>query len=272
MCAALGVLLSGCSESKLDFGGTLDSAVKKLISPRRTPQQYMLTAVSDPDADARRTAVAWVAKSKKRNEEWAIKGLIAISLLESDAQTRCVAVRALADTGDPRAAETCLRILNHENEPPAEVRPPTADCRWEAAASLARLSSSSRIPDDQSEAVREALLEHLRTDESRNVRIECARGLAWYVHEDSVRGLIDALRDVDFAVQHQCEMSLVRLTGVTHDCVFVSWDEWFKANESALFARAGTIPESRRPPYQSSTGKMLHNAKQVWEWIVPPRK
>lgn len=269
----LAVLTStGCSETKFNFGESLDSTVKKILQPKRTPQQYMLVAVSDPDADARRAAVAKVVQSKKRNEEWAIKGLIAIATLETDPQTRCVAVRALAETGDARAIETCLKILNFEDQPKAEIRPPDADCRWEAASTLGRASVEKRLNDGDIAPVRDTLLNHLKRDESRQVRIVCARGLAGHQHPESVRGLIDALRDADFAVEHQAEESLVVLTGVTHNCVFAAWDDWHKANEANLFANAGAIPDSRKPPYSTKSGKFMYDAKQVWEWIVPPKK
>jgi hypothetical protein len=35
-----------------------------------------------------------------------------------------VALRALARTGDPRAVETALKILNYQSYPPQEVWPP----------------------------------------------------------------------------------------------------------------------------------------------------
>ena len=69
-------LVAGCGQGGFDVA--LDDAVKKVFTPRRTPQQYMLIAVSDADPDLRRKAVSKVAQSKKRDEEWAIKGFVAI--------------------------------------------------------------------------------------------------------------------------------------------------------------------------------------------------
>jgi hypothetical protein len=116
----------------------LDAGFRRLFTPQRTPQQYMLIAVSSEDADARRDAVTQIARSKQSKAEWAIKGFVAIAQLESDPQARCVAIRALARTGDPRAVETVLKILNHREYPPQEVWPPDALCLHDAATTSRR--------------------------------------------------------------------------------------------------------------------------------------
>ena len=108
--------------------------------------------------ESRRDAVAEISKSKDYDREWAIKGFVAIALLESDEQTRCVAIRALARTGDPRATETTLTILNVDEYKPEEVWPPTALVRWDACVALADLSAAGQVPAEQRERVRETLM------------------------------------------------------------------------------------------------------------------
>lgn len=256
----------------MDLDASFDQAIKKIFTPKRTPQQYLLVAVSDSDADRRREAVVKVAESKKRDQEWALKGFIAMSMLESDPQTRCIAIRALSGSDDPRAAEVLLKILNYQNEPPAEIRPPTAVCAWEAAAALASLSARGVIPQDKREHARETFERLLESHRERHVRISSARGLGFYQQNESVEALIAALRDRDFAVVHTCEEALVRLTGHTENCVAHAWEEWYKQNKDNVFAHAGEIPESRRKPYATRWGKFLHNTKQIGEWLIPSSK
>ena len=271
VCASAVLITSGCGGNESKFDATLDAAVKKLFKPRRTPQQYMLIAVSDPDPDLRRDAVAKVAKSKKFQQEWAIKGFIVIALLESDPQARCVAIRALGCTGDRRAVETCLKILNYRRHPAAEVRPPNDLCRWDATAALAELTAGS-LPEDLRGEALETFLERLRVDPDRHVRIAAARGLQRFPDEVAIRALIEGLRDEDFAVVHECESSLAWLTGVTHECDPYGWEQWLEANRESVFANGGTLPDSRKPPYDTWWGKLKHNTKQLFQWAFPGAK
>lgn len=262
--------LAGCAQGSFD--AALDRAVKGLFKPRRTPQQELLLAVSSEDPDARRDAVARIAASKDYNRDWAIKGYVAIALLESNAQTRCVAIRALARTGDPRAVETALKILNYEDYPAQEVWPPLPICRWDAAEALADLSARRAVPETYRPAVLETLRKTLRTDSERHARIAAARGLGCYPDESAVDALVRGLRDADFAVVHQCEDALVRLTGHTHDCDPAAWNEWVAAHRENLFADAGYVPESRRPPYANGWEKAAYETKEFLIWLWPGTK
>jgi hypothetical protein len=270
--SGVGLLLaSGCSGKEFKFDATLDAAVKKIFKPRHTPQQYMIIAVSDADPDLRRDAVVRVAESKKHDQEWAIKGFIAIALLESDPQARCVAVRALGRSGDERAVETCLKILNYREHPPAEVRPPDDLCRWDATVALAELAAGPLTEDQQGEVLA-TFLERLRGDPDRHVRIAAAQGLRNFSEQEAVRGLIAGLRDEDFAVVHECENSLAWLTGVTHDCDPYRWEQWLEENQEGAFARGGELPESRQPPYKGRWSKFAYQTKQFFQWIFPGSK
>lgn len=264
------LLLAGCGENAV--GKKLDVGFKKLFEPKKTPQQYMLVAVSSEDPDARRDAVARISQSKLYNKEWAIKGFVAIALLESEAQTRCVAMRALARTGDPRATETALKILNAGDYPPQDVWPPVAIVRWDATAALADLSANGQVPAEYRDPVLQTLLAQLRHDTDRHARIAAARGLAYYPDEETVTTLIGGLRDDDFAVAHQCEESLVALTGRTHNSDATAWQEWLDENEGDLFAHAGEIPESRQPPYHNRFEKTIYDTKELARWLWPGSK
>lgn len=259
------LLNSGCSDAQID------ASFQKIIKPRRSPQQWMIIAVTDDDPDHRREATAKVAESKKFDQEWAIKGFMTIALLESDPQTRCVAVRALGQTDDRRAAETCLKILNFEKHPPAEVRPPDDICRWDATEVLANHAERS-IPDDLRDEMLETFLDRLSGDPSRFARLAAARGLKNFQNLKSIYGLIDGLRDEDFAVAYECEDSLAWLTGVTHECDPFRWEQWVEEHQSDAFANAGTLPEGRKPPYSGRWGKAAYETKQWMRIIVPASK
>jgi len=273
--SSVGVLLfvlAGCSEHMTKIDARLDEAAQKLLAPRKTPQQYMILAVSSEDPDVRRDAVARISASRQYAQDWAIKGFVAIACLDNDPQTRCVAIRALARTGDPRAAETILKILNYRDYPAHEVRPPDDLSRWDATVGLADLLLGGRVPDEYRAAAHKTLRDRLHLDSDRHVRIAAARGLAADASVETVRTLIDGLRDEDYAVVHQCEDSLVRLTGQTHDADPAAWQAWYEENRTELFAHAGEIPESRRPPYRNDFEKAVHNARELVRWLWPGAK
>lgn len=263
------VLLAGCAQGSFD--SSLDAGVKSLFSARRTPQQYMILAVSSDDPDVRRDSVEKIAKSKKYNEEWAIKGFAAIALLETNEQTRCIAIRALARTGDPRAVDAALKVLNYEDHP-REVQPPVAVVRSDAALALAELSERGQVPPERYDEVLATLIETLQLDRDRHARIAAARGLAVYFAESAVKTLIQGLRDEDFAVTYRCETSLIALTGHTHECNPVQWETWMTAHRDDLFAHAGEVPETRRPPYANKWQRAMFETKEFFTWLWPGAK
>lgn len=263
-------MLAGC-ESGGQPAVTLDSAFKKLFEPKRTPQQHMLLAVSDVDPDVRRDSVTQLATSDQADRDWAIKGYIAIATLESEPQARCVAIRALAKTRDGRAVEAILKILNHEDFPAADVRPPDAITRGDATLALAELSDGG-IPDEQKPKALATLLKRLAEDENREARVAAARGLAYYKSDEAIKALIEGLRDTQFAVAHECENSLVALTGQAHQCSPTAWAAWYEANSAQPFAQAGQIPDSRKKPYDSDFGKAVYDTRQFVDWMFPASK
>ncbi|MFN0134741.1 MAG: HEAT repeat domain-containing protein [Phycisphaerae bacterium] len=255
-------VLAGC-----DQGGN-----RKILDGNRSPGEYMIIAVTDPDPDVRREAVGRVARSRKADEEWAVDGFITIALLDSDTQARCVAVRGLEEGRDPRSIDALLKLLNHRNYKPEEVKPPAAVLRADASLALARLCESGMIVESQREPLAATFLNRLSSDEDRHVRIASARGLANFPGDETLRGLIAGLRDTDFAVVHRCEESLVRLTGVSHHCVAAEWERWYEENKGEPFVRAGQVPDSRKPPYSNKLGESWYKTKRFWRTIFPPQK
>lgn len=264
--------LTACKNGEFKLDAALDQGVQNILQPRRSAQQNMLVAVSDADADVRRDAVVKIAKSKQYKEDWAVKAFIAIACLENDEQTRCVAIRALARTNDARGAETMLKILNHTQHPPEEIYPPTNLVRWDATLALVELSAAGAVSAELLDQAEQTFIDRLANDPERHTRLAAARGLGSYRSRAAVDALIQGLRDGDFAVAYACEDSLVKLTGVTHSASASAWETWRDAHANDLFAQAGQIPESRRPPYTNAWGKMSHDTRDTLDWLWPEAK
>ena len=262
----IAAFITGCGDAQKN------NFIVNLFEPKRTPQQHMVVAFASPDPDTRRAALTKVAQSKQFNRDWAIHGYITITLLDTDPQARCVAIRALARTGDPRAVETMLKLLNYRQYPPEEIQPPGALCRWDATSALADLSAAGQVPEEYQDKACKTLIERLSSDKDRQVRTAAARGLGHYLTEESVRALINGLTDEGFVVAHQCEEALVRLTGYTHNCSAPAWEDWFESNRDDLFAHAGEVPEARQLPYNNRIEKVGYNVKRFVRWLVPERK
>lgn len=235
-------------------------------------RRAMEAAVTSKDPAVRREAVVRVAKGRHAADDWAISGYEALALLDEDPHVRCLALRALARTRSPRATDAALKILNHDDYPTGEVRPPDATTRADAALALADLSIAGVVTAQQRPAVVSTLLERLRTDKDKQTRAYAARGLGAFAQEDVVRALIAGISDPDFVVVHACEDSLVRLTGVTNRCNAGDWEKWFESNRNNVFAGAGSVPESRRPRYTNRFEQAGYEMSEWWDGFFPESK
>lgn len=247
----------------------LDRAVQKVFEPQLSAQQNMLVAVSAEDPDARRRAVTEISKSNLRNRDWAVRGFMAIALLETDPQTRCVALRALGRTRDPRGLETALKILNFNEHPAEQVWPPVDLVRWDATKLIADAAVAGRVPEDLHAEVRRTLLARLASDTDRHARREAARGLVCCPDVEVLAALVAGLRDQDFAVTHECECTLVTLTGETHHGNPFAWEQWLAEHHAAAFVKAGNVPESRQPPYRNGVEWVVYETQQLVQWLWP---
>ncbi len=212
-----------------------------------TPQEALTFALGDGPATERRAALLEVVSSRASDEAFAFDGYQTIASLDIDPQIRVIAIRALADGPEPAATDTLLAVLEWRNHPRAEVREPGDLARWEATRTLGLRVHQNITPIDRRD-VTEALLRRLQNDEDKQVRIAAAHALGAYVGDSVVVGLIQGLRDDDFAVTAACEQSLVAMTGVTHHCDAEAWTLWLESQGDQAFARAGETPEEREPP------------------------
>lgn len=249
----------------------MNSFIGRIFEPKRTPQQEMLIAFSSTDPDQRRESLTKVAESDAAHDEWAVSSYVTIALLDDDAQARCVALRALAQTDDPRAVDACVQVLNYRDYP-NDVRTPTSVCRWDAAEALADLASRGVVTEEQRDKTVQTFLTLLQLDTDWHARAAAARGLGNFPAREVVTALIRGLEDKEFSVVYECEESLVRLTGVTNNCNPLAWERWQMEHADDLFAHRGEVPESRQPPYSTRVGKAAYNMKEFWKWLVPERK
>lgn len=266
--AGVGVILAGCTDTNPGW------RMRRVFKPIRSPQESMRVALQSTDPDERREAVAEVADSRSFGAPWAIEGFAAIAQLESDASARCIAIRALARTGSPKAAQTMIDLLAARPPPdaPLTIRPADDLTRGDATLALAELSTHAAADAPWRAAAQALFLDQLRSDRNRAVRIAAARGLGEYRDAPVVAALINALRDRDFAVVHAAEASLVRLTGETHQCDPTRWQAWANAHQDRLFEGAGRIPESRRPPYDNRFEQAGYEVKQWFGSVFPSAK
>ncbi len=262
--AAFLLLPAGCQNKG-------DGEKRFALQPPRSAQDEMLRAVETNDPDVRRKSLARVSKSRSHDQDWAIEGYVAIALLESDSQSRSVALRGLDRTTDPRASETALKILNHKDYPPEQVTPPDGLVRADSLRLLADHVRAGHIPAGATDAVREAFIRHLRGDTHREARQASARGLAGCRHADALTALIGGLEDADFAVVYECENSLKILTGQALPPDAAAWREWASAHPADAFAEAR---DPAPPPNnaQARMEKMAHEFRLINEWLWPAEK
>lgn len=265
--ACLSLALTACQDPELDFN--LSDLKMELFEPKRPPRECMMTATSESDADTRREALVRVARSPEYAEPWAVDGYVTIALLETDSQTRCVAIRSLERIADDRAMETLLRVMSADGATSQPVRPTSDVCRADAALSVSRMLETGKVTDERRAAAGPILRKLLTGDSNAGVRRAAARGLGFIRDPENVSTLIAGLRDTEFSVVYECEDSLVRLTGVTQRTNAADWETWLEQNRDSLFAGAGNVPESRRSPYDGPFGKTMHDMKTTWDWLFP---
>lgn len=252
------------------------------LDRRPEPRQAMIVAMTERNPDVRREAAAQVSGSAAHREPWAVEGLSTMALLDSDAHTRCVAIRGLARGGDALAAGVLIRILAAPDSarsargadalPVADVRPAPPDVRWEAALGLGQLAQRDQIADADRAAVETALQSSLTQDRDRNVRIAAAEGLAHFPSEPSVQTLVAALGDPDFAVARQAEVSLATLTGVSHGVRQEAWLAWLSENRETMFAAGGRAPKELQRDPREPLPRMMHNAREWSRWLAPGQR
>lgn len=216
------------------------------LASQRDVAAYLDLALTNPDADIRRAAVVQVGKTRHDGMPAAMDALDLIARSDRNAAVRCAAIRVLARHPGPTAATTMLTLLTPEARKSSTL-PAGAGVRGAAMSALCRFSSESLFEGEAEAAVREAGIQHLLHDESRDVRIDAAALLAHYPHLDTARALINALGQSDFAVVFEAERSLRYLTGQAFGYDAGRWRAWLETTPSP-FEQGRAMQARQNPP------------------------
>ena len=221
-----------------------------------TSEAWLDMALESEQPDRRRRGVVGLSDSSEGSSDWAMRVFDTIARTDADAMVRCAALRAMSKSPTADRVPTALKLLRSETARYDDVRPAPGPVRWSAARLLLAVARACAFRADQEPEIIETSLARLKADRDRNVRLTLLAALAYFPDRQAATALIDAMERDGFAVRHAAEMSLVALTGVTHDHDPDAWRKWFRETESP-FEGAGEVPESLR-----QTPK-----KRRWDWL-----
>jgi len=227
-------------------------------------------ATSDPDR--RREAVTRLAEGGDVDHEDVFPVLDAVARTDPVTQIRCVAIRGLARYEDDRPIGTLLAVLQSTADA-QEALPASADLRWEALQALVALERKGVLDGQQRDLARDLCLELAGVEWSRNVRLVAIESLGAFQDRAVLQPLIRALREEDFAIAERAELSLIALTGVTHQYDADAWEEWL-ANTDDPFAHAGEqpdIPRAKRPSWFEKQKRAFRRALKLGQADRPAK-
>lgn len=217
----------------------------KYASMSKALQTALPEDLSKSNADDRREAVTRLAEGPEyaRAEVFAV--LDAVARTDPMDQIRCIAIRGLSRYKDDRPVGTLLAVLQ-ASKPGESALAATDDTRWEALRALAELDQRKALASTQRDLARDLAIRMAEFDSSRSVRITATEMLGCFRDRAVLSPLIRLLREKDFAIAERAELSLIALTGTTHDFDADAWESWVAATPDP-FAKAGQIPQTTRP-------------------------
>ncbi len=222
----------------------------------KTSEQYLDMALESSRPDDRRRGVVGLADGPDATSDWAVKVFDTIARTDRDPMVRTAALRALSKSPASERVPTALALLASALADGEGVRRAPPPVRWAAARLLHLVVRDFAFREVQREEIVGTLIERLPAEQDRKVRLSMIETLGYFPERRVLVALVDALEDEDFAIQHAAEMSLVGLTGVTHDHYPEAWRKWL-AETSEPFARAGEIPPELR----------VQRSKPMWDWL-----
>ena len=264
--AAAMVMAAGCSgKSKRQW--RYRSREETLAIALPAPEEM---ATSDPDR--RREAVTRLAEGGDVDHEDVFPVLDAVARTDPVTQIRCIAIRGLARYEDDRPIGTLLAVLQSTADA-QEALPANADLRWEAVQALVALERKGVLDGQQRDLARDLCLELAGVEWSRNVRLVAIESLGAFQDRAVLQPLIRALREEDFAIAERAELSLIALTGVTHQYDADAWEEWLATVEDP-FAHAGEqpdIPRAKRPSWFDKQRRAVRRALKLGQADQPAK-
>lgn len=201
---------------------------------------YLCQALEAENPDRRREAIVRLSKTRHVNRDTVLRGFALIAETDPSSSVRCAAIRGLGKSCSPQAIEPLLRVLAADGERDPGVVAPEALVRWDAVTVSVDLIKVGVDVGEHRDAVRTAAVRLLETDPSRDVRISAAELLGFFSDAGALDALIGGLKQRDFGVVCECERSLMRITGRTHDHDPVAWADWLHRTDDP-FADVGRL-------------------------------
>jgi HEAT repeat protein len=201
---------------------------------------YLQQALEAENADERREAIVQLRRTKYITQDTVVRGLCVVAETDTSNVVRRTAIGGLAQAGDAEALPTLVAVLTEEERQDPRVRPATGTVRSEAECALLYLIIEGVDVSGHEEEIRQGALNALASDPSRDTRMRAAELLGYLPNRDVLDGLVSGLEQSDFGVVLECERSLMRMTGHTHDHDPHAWRAWLDET-SDPFADAGRL-------------------------------
>lgn len=220
--------MSGCAQKA-------DQSFKALVF-RPTPGRAVLYALQEENPDTRRRYLRSLINRKELQQEWCVKSLDVIARTDTDAQVRCLAIRAMGKSGNVLGVDTCLAILDPRltSKP---VRTGEDDVRFDALVLLEQRLHDSKVPPDRMENVRLVVLKAAVDEQNVQARMVGVRALRYFPGPESLAVLVNTLRETNFGLMFEAEMSLRSLTGHIGDYEADNWQKWLKEQQDPFAGR-----------------------------------
>ena len=215
------------------------STRSKRVWTRAQAEGVLLQALQEEAPDDRRRAIRRISRSKYVGESITIKTMSLIAKTDASQIVRRQAARTLGLSGQQEAFEPLLTVLDAENNL-KEVLAPDVALKRTCLDELHRLLTTSLLPNEPAEVI-SVVRRHLREEPDREVRMAACRVLGCFLEPDALDALIEASAQPEFAVNHEAEQALIRLTGSTHHGDSRQWRAW-REKTADPFARAGQQP------------------------------
>lgn len=256
------LLVAGCSQQA-------DKAFKKIVF-RPTPQRAVLYALQDASPDARRQYLRGLINRKEVKQDWAIKALDVIARTDADPQVRCIAIQGLGQSGRPEAVDTALAILNPKTTT-RPVRTGEDDVRLDCLNLMLTYLQGGRFPAEKMDVARQVMLKAAADDPNPQARMAALRGLRYFADSEVLKLLVGTLRESNFGLRFEAEMSLRCLTGHVGDFEAASWEKWLAANQDAFAGRNAYAELQRsRDTFWRRTGEMINEVWSAWQGPSKP--
>ncbi len=197
-------------------------------------------AMDASNADERREAIVQLRRTKHISRDTVVRGLCVVAETDPSDVVRRTAIGGLARSGRAEALPTLVTILTRQESRDPHARPTAVTVQSEAAGALLCLIHDGVSITPHEAAIRTAQIQTLATDPSREARMQAAALLGHLPDRETLDALVSGLGQSDFGVVLECERSLMRMTGHTHNYDPIAWRAWL-AETSDPFADAGRL-------------------------------